>query len=407
MTNSEYIKLARERISQAGPKAMPMGQLVILPNPSTVAKPSTLPNCSRLGKATGKEKPWVSCVKDPPTMLPIYECSLHGECTTDSVAKGNATKCCRYCNDHSERKANLSAERLPANPVAESFRGSLQLLSKGTPIEWVSVADLAADAVRLASMLPKEITHIVGMPRSGMIPASIIATMLHLPLWQITKDGQLSRLGAGYREASLVKDRGRQYFAVIDDTVYSGNSMMIARNYMGSRNAVYAAVYVNPKSPTVVKYHARQLPSPHLLEWNLANNGPFYGKAHDKIFGSGVATDLDGIIVHDEFSGGPPGTPYMVPKSDIAKLIVTGRPESHRQQTESMLRSLGVRWHGLKMFPGQKTPEDYREIAEFKASVFLESNCGLFLESYPAQAELIYQLSGRPVICPREKRVYQ
>lgn len=277
--------------------------------------------------------------------------------------------------------------------------------------EWVTTARLAADAVVLAGRLPVECGGVAGIPRSGMLPAAVIATHLHLPLYELTECGRLNRLGHGSRGRVLgfrpAADGRTGPLAVVDDTVYGGGAMTTARAHMErlGRPAVFAAVYARPEAAGAVDVFARPLPSPHLLEWNFANNGPFSGRAANPVYRSGMALDLDGIIVHDAESGGPLGAPYLVPRSFPCRLIATGRPERYRVETEAHLRRIGVGWERLEMLP-DGTPVGLEYIAQHKARHYAASQCGFFVESDPVQAELIFRMVGRPTICPRTAQVW-
>lgn len=275
--------------------------------------------------------------------------------------------------------------------------------------EWVTTARLVADAVTLAGLLPVDCPAVAGIPRSGMLPAAVVATHLHLPLYELTESGQLNRLGHGSRGRALGFPGGGRAgpVAVVDDTVYGGGAMRSARGHAGrlGLRAVFAAVYARPEAAGVVDVYARPLPSPHLLEWNVTNNGPFAGLAANPVYRAGVALDLDGVIIHDAVSGGPVGTPYLVPRTHACRLIATGRPGRYRAETESLLRRLGTRWERLEMLP-DGTPVTDQAIAHHKARHYAASGCGFFVESDPVQAELIFRMSGRPTICPRTGQVW-
>ena len=66
----------------------------------------------------------------------------------------------------------------------------------------------------------------------------------------------------------------------------------------------YAAIYVRTGMQGIVDRYWEQVPDLHMLEHNWANNGPLAGFAENTNYGKGVAADFDGIICHDEFSGG-------------------------------------------------------------------------------------------------------
>jgi hypothetical protein len=47
------------------------------------------------------------------------------------------------------------------------------------------------------------------------------------------------------------------------------------------------------------------------------------------------------------------------------------------------------------------------DVASLKAREYRASRCGFFFESDPAQAEQVFRLSGKPVICPATGQVWQ
>lgn len=340
--------------------------------------------CDYLGERTGETRACPTCAGT--VQLKLFECKKHGVCTPDKPVAGAA--CCRSCPDHTAKREPRSV--LP--PFPHKFN-------------WVSTAQLVQDAIALAGALPHDCSGIVGVPRSGMIPAATIATCLHLPLWELTKtNGPLRQLGTGGRGGSLVKASGP--LAVIEDTLYAGGSIKRARVALTGKNALFCAVYAHPKNHRFLDIYARPLPSPHILEWNLPSNGPFAGMAANPVYGRGIACDFDGVICHDEHSGGPVGGPYLVPRMHPARLIVTGRPLRVRKETEAWLRKHSVKWDVLEMLPDDVvlTP---KSAAHHKAKHFLASGCGFFCESCPDQARMIHHLTKKPVICPRAEMVFQ
>lgn len=350
-------------------------------------KPKPFP-CVHRGGPTGER---LACTEGcrPGVLIPLQSCSQFGRCTV-GIKTAADVPVCRDCR----RRA------VPAPPVADP-----EPFPPGD-LRWVSTADLARDAITLAGLLPADVVAVAGVPRSGMIPASIIAAHLHLPLYELTEDGVLRKLGHGSRGTVLgFRDRPGGRIAVVDDTVYSGRVMRQARVHMTRLNkpAVCAAVYsrlrIRPDAVGVVDLYAVALPSPHLLEWNVCNGGPLTGMADNPVYGAGVALDIDGVVLHDEHSG-PVGRPHLVPRSAPAPLLVTGRRERHRAATERQLRAAGCKWVRLEMLP-DAAPDGVESIARHKAGHYAASGCGFFVESDPAQARLIARFANRPVVCPR------
>lgn len=264
--------------------------------------------------------------------------------------------------------------------------------------QWLSTRRLLRDTVTLAGLLPLDCAGILGIPRSGLLPAAAIATQLHLPLY-VLEDSTVRRCRAERGRTQEVHGRGNR-LVVVDDSIYSGNGMAMVRAGLveleKKQPVLYATVYASPETSHLVDLHAETVEWPFLAEWNLINN---------RGWGNVLAFDLDGVIVHDEESGGRPGSPYMVPRAYTVPLIATGRPESMREATEQQLRQLGVRWQRLEMMPGH-VMNGRGVISQFKTKVYQESDCQLFIESDPNQAAHIAHYSGKAAACPRHESVF-
>jgi hypoxanthine phosphoribosyltransferase len=276
-------------------------------------------------------------------------------------------------------------------------------------LEWVSLARLARDSVILASKIPANVTGIVGIPRSGMMPAAIIAELLHVPLLELSGDTAIRHTQTTSSRGPILVRNVKGPLVIVDDTVYGGAAMARARQLFKGYKPLFAAVYCHPQRVNDIDFFTRELPSPHLLEWNFPNHGPYWGLSHPEVeafFGAGVASDLDGIIFHDAESGGKLGELYLAPRAFPVPLIVTGRPERHREITEQQLRDRGVKWTRLEMLPDSEE-HSATNAAFFKARCFAASGCGMFIESCPWQAHTIHELTKLPVICPIQEKVYQ
>lgn len=275
---------------------------------------------------------------------------------------------------------------------------------------FVSLEELAADCRSLASQLPPDLAGIVGVARSGLAPASILAMLLHLPLYALHDDG-IFRTGNGWRIHDRPETAGP--LLVVDDTRMTGRSLKVAQRVVGQhlagRAVLYAVVYCNPKGgPPAGLLHARMLPSPHFLEWNLFNS----------IHLPQLATDFDGILCHDCPAGHDDDGPkyarflqqvrplYLVRKSPL-KLILTARCAKYRPQTEAWLARWGVRYERLEMWPGMPAERwQNHAAARWKAELFAASKLAYMVESDAGQAELIARQSGKLVICPAARKVF-
>lgn len=367
---------------------------------SAPASPGGVPACRWRGGPTGELSPCAAgCCER--VKLKLHGCDVHARCTLAKPSESGAAVCVG-CHD---AKAHDQSPAL---------------------VRWIGNARLARDSATLAGMLPHDCGGIVGIPRSGMMPATLIATQLYLPLYTLTSTGPVRSDWTTSRGCR----GGKGPLAVVDDTVYAGHASWRARELLTRLEVdhVIAAVYCTPWMTHAVDHYAAVLPPPHVLEWNWANVGPNVGRwdggdARNRVWGGGVACDMDGILceeprVPDADSG--PGLeryrqwilgarPLMLPRMNPIKLVVTGRVERWRPETEAWLAKRGVRVERLVMHPAATAGERDRagDVAAMKGREFAASRCGIFIESDPRQCGTIHEVSGKVVICPATEGVWQ
>jgi hypothetical protein len=339
-------------------------------------------------------------------MTPTYQCACEGvapqRCTIEVASKQHAF--CPNCDSRIEKR------------VAEAIQYE--------PNHWqyVTTDRLIRGALSLAPHVPAKCAGIVGIPRSGMMCAAALAASLHLPLFELSPHNDLRQIGKGTRcwwEDGSRKDG--TYF-VIDDSVYGGDSISMARASM-VHPAVFAAAIVTPEKAHLVDCYAEQLASPHLFEWNFFNNAIIEGRSIDPRLRGGVAFDFDGVLCEDppvlDADGGSQleeygrwidnARPKHLPRYCSIPLIVTFRLERWRERTDAWLRRYGVQCDALVMSPYETASERNANFnaGEHKGKAVLGYECSMMVESDPRQALVIHQATQRPVLCPDEGRVYQ
>jgi len=203
---------------------------------------------------------------------------------------------------------------------------------------------------------------------------------------------------------------------VIDDTVMTGNSLkaVLPRIRETYPTALSAAVYVNPNANVKPDIWVRDLPWPHVLEWNLFNS----------VMTPHCAFDMDGVLCYDC----PPGSDddganyakflaEATPKFYVRKVpitVVTARLMKYERQTRDWFAQNGFNVQELVMGPWHNNQQRAQaDVAKFKSDAFKRfSQRGhaikppMFVESDPGLAERIAQLSGGIVVCPTSERCY-
>jgi orotate phosphoribosyltransferase len=125
-----------------------------------------------------------------------------------------------------------------------------------------------------------------------------------------------------------------------------------------------------------------------------------------------IVYDLDGVICEDIKE--QPGTQEyqlaletaaLIQKPDRSTdIIVTGRTENHRKTTEKWLKRYGIT-NKLIMKPIELSGVE--NTPAYKSARYIQENGIIFIESDSFQAEQIAQLSGKPVFCIENNKIYR
>ena len=279
-----------------------------------------------------------------------------------------------------------------------------------------SLNDLSRLSTECASQIPDDIELVIGIPRSGMLVASIIALKQNLPLTDLYSFLRNDELKKGntrtYKLAELVKPRDAKKVLLVDDSISSGKSMQAAleqvrATYAGS--VVTLAAFAERHNRHLVDVHLELVEQPRVFEWNIMHH-PFLAQA---------CLDIDGVLcvdpTHEENDDGPNYRAFLkgtrslfVPSVKVAHLV-TSRLEKYRAETEDWLARNGVQYGTLHMLD-LPTAEERRRLNihhKFKAEVYAKQPLArLFVESEVRQAVEIMKLSGKPVYCIETNEMY-
>lgn len=245
---------------------------------------------------------------------------------------------------------------------------------------------------------PHDVDLIVGIPRSGMLPANLLALYLNKPFTSVEQ----YRNGIIYTNGSRLIDRTEIHkILVIDDSVSSGSAMTAAKEQLRDTPAekVYAAVYVTPKGSRFVDVYCDVVGQPRVFQWNIFNSQRIEKAMFDidGVLCADPAIDDDGEQYIREITN---AKPLYIPKYTI-DTIVTCRLEKYRAITEKWLQDHGVQYKHLVMLdlPTKADRLRWGRHGQWKGEVYAESDDILFYESSIRQAKKIKQASCKPVFC--------
>ena len=281
-------------------------------------------------------------------------------------------------------------------------------------LEYRSIADMSRTIVKNLPKIPQDIDLVVGVPRSGLLAANILALHLNLPLTDV--DGLLEgRLLCGGKRASHAEQRlqAREKIKVlvVDDSILTGRQMEQVRNKIRashlSHQILYAAVYVTPETREKVDLHFEVVPQPRLFEWMMFH---CYWLQHSCV-------DIDGVLCRDpteeENDDGPRYIDFLenveaniIPAYPIGWLVTT-RLEKYRSRTEEWLAKWHIRYKKLVMMdlPSKEARQAAGNYGSFKARVYRRTGAVMFIESSVRQAEEIARLTGCPVFCMESRKM--
>ena len=278
------------------------------------------------------------------------------------------------------------------------------------PWQYVTTVQLAEDTRRLMTQLPPDLDLIAAIPRSGLLPGSLIAYHLHLTLMTVSQQQGVVHPGHGGRMVGRINTHP-QHILLIDDTAASGRELMsnlpMLETAFPDAKITRAVVYCHPNALDKIDLCAAIYPGQHCLEWNWPNAGH-----------SGCVYDFDGILcrdfTHEECRDDATYRaameriePLFLPRRTPIPLIITARPESCRDMTMAWLARHGVRANAVVMRDWEIDPsKDWNtQIGEWKAYCYDRSSLKLFAESDPDQARIIADRTGKAVLCPVLNRV--
>ncbi len=276
-------------------------------------------------------------------------------------------------------------------------------------MQWKSFGDLARDISNNAARVPLEVDLIVGIPRSGLMAASMLALTLNKKFCDVAAFLDNRSLQHGRTRVpsngDLAFPQQARTVLILDDSVDSGASMRSVLAELeavrGDRKFISAAIYASRTGVHAVDIHFEQVEMPRVFAWNLFHRNEL---AH-------CCVDIDGVLCHDptqdENDDGvkylrflESATPLARPTYRIGHLV-TSRLEKYREPTQRWLNAHGVKFDHLHMLDLPSAQERRRLgcHAEFKARVYRSiEEATLFIESEPRQALEIARLSGKPVL---------
>jgi uncharacterized HAD superfamily protein/hypoxanthine phosphoribosyltransferase len=284
-------------------------------------------------------------------------------------------------------------------------------------VEFRTYQDLNNTILRNISKIPQNVDLIVGIPRSGLMVASIIALYRNLPLTSLDDflDGNLFTPGITKPKNGWIKNvHEARKILIVEDSVNSGASIQKAKNLIKEKSdcadkCIYLAAYVKKSTIKLVDLYFEVLELPRIFQWNFLQH----------VYLSQCCFDIDGVLCDDpspdQNDDGPNYRDFLLhaplklyPQRQV-KYLVSSRLEKYRPETENWLKENHISY-GELILMNLPSAEERRRLgnhAEFKAEQYRKhSDAVLFIESDDIQAQKIFQLTNKPVFCINSQQYY-
>lgn len=256
-----------------------------------------------------------------------------------------------------------------------------------------SYADMSRVISQSVGLLPA-VDYVVGIPKSGIVPATMIASVKNANFLDLDSFLFMQSRRKGRRiQAPGAEDTGPRVL-IVDDSVNTGAEFRRVQKRLTALEAdcevTFCAIFGLPDRVKNAPKHIvlDRVPQPRIFQWNYRNH----------IVAESACFDMDGVLCQDptatDNDDGPRyldflrnAEPLFIPQKQI-HAIVTSRLEKYRAPTEDWLEENGVQYKELIMLdlPSAEERRRLKAHAPFKAEVYGKRDDILFVESNYKQA---------------------
>lgn len=247
--------------------------------------------------------------------------------------------------------------------------------------------------------LPSNIDLIIGIPRSGLMVANIIALYLNKRI--STPELFANNIIIANGISRPLDNNEIKTVLVVDDSCNTGRSInTFKKNTNNDINYIYLAAYTTSIGKQFLDIYFEILEQPRIFQWNIMNSWINTNSVYDMdgVLCENPKIDDDGKLYINEIKN---AKPKFITKYKIG-IICTCRLEKYRNITEEWLNQHNVSYNKLLMMPYNTKEERVREhrYGIFKGEIFANSPYNIFFESDYHQANIIKYINpNKQVFC--------
>ena len=282
-------------------------------------------------------------------------------------------------------------------------------------INYVTNAQLCNIVRENIYKIPRDIDGVIGIPRGGMLIASVISEFLNLPLYSVESFLRGEDIGFGAAGKTIVPSSHKKYI-VVDDSASSGKSFRNIREILSTRDEKF--VYVAAVCDDRKKLDCVDIVLSYVREFRLFELNMFRLPLI-----RAMILDLDGVICEN------PPTWIDFDEEKYVDFITNARPKfpiryaplaicttrilKYSSITTDWLKRNNVPYKNIYMLDLPSIKERFENIKNpcvknMKATAYNKyKKAILFIESNPKEAMHIFNMTGRPVLCTDNNTLYQ
>lgn len=283
-------------------------------------------------------------------------------------------------------------------------------------MNFISFAQLHSDVAAWEKNLPS-FDIVTGIPRSGLMPAAYIAlrrNLRYVEFQAFIEDPHKAVNECIVRRINPLHDRpvGSRVLIVDDSAGRHCNTIDHYKAMLTKHSDFqisFAVVYAEEPHGHLQHYY-RLLSKPRIFEWNLFRHSIL----------SHAILDIDGVVCEDwkitERDGDPTYLnhvrncrPLHIPQLPVLG-FATARLEKYREHTANWLARHGIRYSRLHMYDAATAAQRRKanDVAMRKAQVYASYPLAkLFIESDRQQAEKIFDIVRKPVLCTDSMQLFR
>ena len=159
-------------------------------------------------------------------------------------------------------------------------------------INYRSFEDLNKAILKSLHKFPHDVDLIVGIPRSGMLPANLLALYLNKPYTDIDSfiDGRI--YGCGKR-GDTIETTNNKKILIIDDSICSGKAVAKAKDRIAKAKLdnkfqfLYSAIFATTNAKNRINIYCEIVDGTRFFQWNLFHHPPLLSQSF---------CDIDGVL---------------------------------------------------------------------------------------------------------------